>query len=62
MLAPPGSVAVTNHESAGARWLSAEQVRLFKAASDAAARELSFETDAAVIRRLVRGALTASAA
>ncbi len=47
---------------ASLEWLSAEQVRVFKAASDAAARELSFETDAAVIRKLVRGALKASAA
>lgn len=26
VLAPPGSVAVTNHESAGARWVPADQV------------------------------------
>jgi len=43
-------------------WLTAEEVRLFKAASAAAARELSFETDAAVIRSLVRRALAGSAA
>jgi len=41
--------------------LDAESIRRFKQASHEAARELSFETDAEVIRTLVRGALSAGA-
>lgn len=41
--------------------LTADDVRRFKEASNSVSRELSFETDAEVIRTLVAGALTAKA-
>ncbi|MDO9591501.1 MAG: hypothetical protein Q7J04_10195, partial [Microcella sp.] len=40
--------------------LTAHEIRLFKAASDAAARELSFERDASTIRALLAPLLTAA--
>lgn len=40
--------------------LNAEQLRAFKLAADRAARELSFEADAEVVRQLVRGVLDAA--